>query len=181
MIRAYLRKPFLPIIGIIFVAAAAPAQSQSGANAEVMAYIQEGREFFLRHYYKQAVAPYEKALNLERKRPTLDKIWWRLLVDNLGTSYGISGDLKKAKETYAYGLAKDPKYWLFNYNMACTYAEMNDVDNTIAYLKKAYKCIEEMTTDKPADPDPWTDPSFQKLINDDKFLNFLTELRKTTH
>jgi Tfp pilus assembly protein PilF len=73
MIRAYLRKPFLSIIGIIFVAAAAPAQAQSGANAEVMAYIQEGREFFLRHYYKQAVAPYEKALNLDGSVPLWTK------------------------------------------------------------------------------------------------------------
>jgi tetratricopeptide (TPR) repeat protein len=101
-----------------------------------------------------------------------------LLVDNLGTSYGISGDLKKAKETYAYGIAKDPKYWLFNYNMACTYAELNDVDNTILYIRRAYKCIEEMDKDKPADPDPWTDPSFQKMMNDDKFVDFLTELRR---
>ena len=61
------------------------------------------------------------------------------MVDNLGMAYGISGDLKKAKDTFEYGLSKDPKYPMFNYNMACTFAEMNDVDKAISYLQQAFQ------------------------------------------
>ena len=57
----------------------------------------------------------------------LDKTLWYVLIDNLGMSYGITGDLQEAKETFDYGVSKDPTYPLFYYNLACTYAEMNDV------------------------------------------------------
>ena len=61
-----------------------------------------------------------------------------MLVDNLGMSYGITGDLQKAKETFDYGVSKDPTYPLFYYNLACTYAEMNDTAKAGAYLEKAF-------------------------------------------
>jgi tetratricopeptide (TPR) repeat protein len=97
------------------------------------------------------------------------------MVDNLGMAYGISGDLKKAKETFEYGLSKDPKYPMFHYNMACTYAEMNDVDQAIMYLKKAFENKENMIKGEKF-PDPWRDDSFQRFMNNDKFVNALKEM-----
>ena len=174
--KKYLRRPVLTIIGMVCLAVSVAAQDPSPPNSEAMVYVQEGRELYLKGLFKPAIASFEKALALEKKRPTLEKAWWRYLVEDLAISYALSGDLKKAKETFEYGLARDPKYWSFNYNMACTYAEMNDVDKAISYLKLAYKYAEEMT-DKPKF-DPWTDSSFKKLMNDDKFFDALTELER---
>ena len=61
------------------------------------------------------------------------------LIDNLGMAYGISGDLEKAKETFEYGVSKDPAYPLFHYNLACTYAEMDDATQAGSYLRKAFE------------------------------------------
>ena len=171
----YLRRKVLALIAMVCFAMLAASQDKPAPNPEVMAYIQDGRDFFLKHYYSESIPLFEKALAMERKRPSLDQFWWRILVDDLGVAYGASGNLKKAKATYEYGLAKDPKYYLFNYNMACTYAELDDADKAISYLRLTYKSIEEITTVKPK-IDPWSDPSFKKLMNNDKFVSALMEL-----
>jgi tetratricopeptide (TPR) repeat protein len=142
-----------------------------------MEYLQQGSAFYLDHDFKRAIPPYQKAVDLEKEKPTLDKTLWRVLVDNLGMAYGISGDLKKAKETFEYGLSKDPKYPMFHYNMACTYAEMNDVDKAIIYLKQAFEYKENMIKGESM-PDPRTDSSFERFLNNDKFVKALRELNR---
>src|SRR6266481_6217181 len=89
--------------------------AQNGKTA--MDYLEEGSAYYLNHDYKKAIGPYQKALELEKDHSTLDRTLWKVLVDNLGMSYGISGDLKKAKEVFEYGISKDPDYPLFYYNM----------------------------------------------------------------
>ena len=152
-------------------------RSEEKPNPQTMEYLRKGSAFYLQRDYKKAIPPYQKALDLEKEKPTLEKTLWRVLVDNLGMAYGISGDLKKAKETFEYGLTKDPKYPMFHYNMACTYAEMNDPDKAIIYLKQAFEFKENMIRGE-AMPDPWTDDSFQRFMSNDKFVNALKELRK---
>ena len=177
-----LTRLFLLLLSILCFATMGSSQPQntqanSEAAKQVYAYMQEGSAFYLEHDFKRAIPPYQKALDLEKKQPTLDKTLWRVLVDNLGMSYGISGDLKKAKETFTYGLEKDPKYPMFHYNMACTYAEMNDMEKTIVYLKQAFEYKENMIKGERM-PDPWTDDSFQRFINNEKFVNALKELNR---
>lgn len=72
-----------------------------------MRLVAEASAAFIKREYKKAIQLYSKALDLERERPTLDKNVWRVVVDNLGMSYGISGDNKKAKEVFEYGLSRD--------------------------------------------------------------------------
>ena len=36
--------------------------------------------------------------------------YWRVLVDNLGMAYGITGDLQHAEVTLNYGVSQDPSY-----------------------------------------------------------------------
>jgi tetratricopeptide (TPR) repeat protein len=168
-----LRPAALSLMGLILFAATSIAQD----NSEAYSYMQEGSAFYIKHDFKKAIPPYQKALDLEKKQQTLDKTLWRVLVDNLGMAYGITGDLKKAKETFAYGLEKDPKYPMFHYNMACTYGEMNDMDNAIVYLKQAFEYKENMIKGEHM-PDPWTDSSFQRFMNKDKFVNALRELNR---
>ena len=150
-------------------------KADTEASRQVYAYMREGSAFYLQHDFKRAIPPYQKALDLEKRQPTLDKTLWRVLVDNLGMAYGISGDLKKAKETFTYGLEKDPKYPMFHYNMACTYAEMGDMDKTISYLSQAFEYKANVIKGEKM-PDPWKDSSFQRFINNDKFVKALKEL-----
>ncbi|PYV71966.1 MAG: hypothetical protein DMG96_27535 [Acidobacteria bacterium] len=89
--------------------------------------LQQASRLYLQHDYKGAIGTYSQALELEKVNAKLDKTLWYVLIDNLGMSYGITGDLQEAKETFDYGVSKDPTYPLFYYNLACTYAEMNDV------------------------------------------------------
>ena len=151
------------------------ATAQNGKSA--MEYLGEGSAYFLKHDFKKAIPPYQKALDLEKEHPSLDKTFWKVLVDNLGMSYGITGNLKKAKEIFEYGISKDPDYPMFYYNMACTYGEMKDMDKAIEYLKLAFARKANMIEGE-AIPDPATDASFERFMNNQKFLDALKELNK---
>lgn len=156
----------------------AVAQNKSDDNSRAasakttLEHMKEGSAFFLKGDYRRAIKPYQKALDLEKKQPTLDKTLWRVLVDNLGMAYGMTGDLQRAKETFEYGIAKDPDYPMFHYNMACTYAEMNDEDRAITYLRSAFRNKENVNEGERM-PDPATDDSFRRYMKDEKFLNAL--------
>jgi tetratricopeptide (TPR) repeat protein len=151
--------------------------SKNDSAKAVLEYVRVGSAFFLKRDYKNAIKPYEKALDLEKKQSTLEKTIWRVLVDNLGMAYGITGDLKKAKRTFEYGLSKDPDYPMFHYNMACTYAEMDDKDQAIAYLKSAFKNKKNMIAGEQM-PSPANDSSFARFMKDEKFINALKEIEQ---
>jgi len=176
-----MRKEILPIIGILLlIVVPAIAQDNSDlkkGDPETLKLLEQGSRSFLDGDYKRAIPPYQKALDREKENRTLSDTIWRVMVDNLGMAYGISGDLKKAKETFEYGLSKDPKYAIFLYNMACTYAEMNDVDKSISYLQQAFQNKQNMIKGERF-PDPWTDDSFQRFMKDDKFVNALKEMSR---
>lgn len=172
-------------IGTLAIALSCAVQTPANANSQgqssdknaVMALMQEGSEYFLRRDFEKAIVPYQKALDLEKEKRTLDKTIWKVLVDNLGMSYGISGNLDKAKETFEYGISKDPDYPMFYYNLACTYGEKDDLDKAIENLKLAFDRRENMIPGEKM-PDPATDSSFQRFVNDEKFKAALKELKK---
>jgi tetratricopeptide (TPR) repeat protein len=135
----------------------------------------EGSAHFLRGEYAEAVGPYAKALESEKQSPRLHRDLWRVLVDNLTMSYGISGDLRRAKETAEYGISKDADYPMFYYLLANTYAESGDLDNTIFYLKQAFARRKNVIAGEHM-PDPRTDDSFRRFMKDEKFLAALKEI-----
>lgn len=138
----------------------------------------EASRLYLQHDYNGAIGPYAQALELEKVNPTLEKPLWYVLIDNLGISYGITGNLEKAKETFEYGVSKDAKYPLFYYNLACTYAEMNDATSATEYLKKAF---DYKTNVLPGEsmPDPRQDDSFENLMKDRQFRELAERLAKS--
>jgi tetratricopeptide (TPR) repeat protein len=170
----------LALLALLMLAAPGVSQEPSDlqkGDPETRKLLEQGSRFYLEGEYQRAIGPYQKALDREKQKRTLGDTIWRVLIDNLGMSYGISGDLKKAKETFEYGLSKDPKYAMFHYNMACTYAEMNDVENAITYLRQAFEYKDNMIKGEHF-PDPWTDDSFQRFMNNDKFVNALKEMSR---
>jgi hypothetical protein len=153
----------------------ASATQDAKPSSEAMKYLEEGSKHYLKHDYKEAIVPFAKALELEKKHPTLDKTLSHVLIDNLGMAYGMSGDLENAKETFEYGLSKDKVYPMFYYLLACTYAEMEDLDGTIVNLKLAFKYKGNVLASEQM-PDPSQDDSFQRFLKNDRFITTLREV-----
>lgn len=133
-----------------------------------MDYWKVAGELFLHKQYQESIAPYEKALELEKATPQLEKQYWYVLIDNLGMAYGITGELEKARSLFEYGIQRDPDYPLFYYNLACYYGEKSDADNAAAYLRKAFDRKANVIPGESI-PDPRSDDSFQTLLRDPAF------------
>jgi tetratricopeptide (TPR) repeat protein len=140
-----------------------------------MQLFQEGSRYFIAHQYREAVAPYQKAFEIEKSTPTLEKNLWRVLLDNLSIAYGINGDLTSAREVLTYGVSQDPDYPLFYYNLACVTAEKGDLPDTENYLKLAFERRENVIPGETF-PDARVDDSFQKLLLEKEFRQFLHSL-----
>ncbi len=146
--------------------------SSGDADSSSRYYMNEGSRYYLAHQYQEAIEPYQKALELEKHEAKLDKNLWRVLVDNLGIAYGVTGDLDKAEATFRYGLSKDPSYPMFFYNMACVYAERNDLDDTLEYLTKAFEHKADRIPGENM-PDPRKDGSFTRFLNNKRFRSLV--------
>ena len=166
----------LCLLCVVMISARAQEPSKEKIAKQTMQYASQGSAAYLKRDYKKAIEFYGKALELEKKEPTLDQTIWRIVVDNLGMSYGLSGDNKKAKETFEYGLSRDDKYPMFYYNLACASAEMNDLDNAIANLKRAFEFRQNMIPGEQI-PNPATDDSFTRFLSNEKFQRTLEELK----
>ena len=96
--RSVLKTTF-SILAVLFgfqtLCMSAPSQQKA---SQVMELMQEGSAYYLRRDFKKAIGPYQKALDLEKQKRTLEQNLWRVLVDNLGMSYGISGNLKARRK-----------------------------------------------------------------------------------
>lgn len=152
-----------------------PPSTDSSSDSSSLNYFRDGSRHFLAHDYRGAIAPYQAALDLEKRQPSLSKNEWRVLVDNLGMAYGISGDLEHSEETYNYGLSKDPDYPGFYYSMACVWAERNNMDRAMDYLQKAFARKANSIPDEGM-PDPRRDDSFQRFMSNDRFRKFVDSL-----
>lgn len=135
----------------------------------------EGSRYFIAHQYREAIAPYQKAFEIEKSTPTLEKNLWRVLIDNLSIAYGIAGDLTRARETLSYGVSQDSDYPLFYYNLACVAAEKGDLPDTQNYLKLAFERRENVIPGETF-PDARVDGSFQKLLLEKEFREFVNSL-----
>ena len=140
-----------------------------------MLLFQQGSRYFIAHQYREAIGPYRQAFEIEKVTPTLNKNLWRVLVDNLSIAYGITGDVAYARETLNYGVSKDPDYPLFYYNLACAAAEKGALSDTEKYLRLAF---DRRANTIPGEtfPDARVDDSFQKLLLQKDFRQFLNTL-----
>lgn len=137
-----------------------------------MDYFGAGSYMYMDKNYQGASFYYARALDLEKKKRTLTGEPFYALVDNLGISLAYSGEMEKAKEVFLYGTKAEPKYALFHYNLACTYAEDGDVEAAVRILKKA---INLAATQGAKIPDYKTDSSFQKIRDSEEFKKALTQ------
>jgi hypothetical protein len=143
-----------------------------------MQLFQEGSRYYVAGQFREAIPAYQKAFDIEKSMPLLEKTYWRVLIDNLGMAYGITGDLASAKSTLTYGVSKDPDYPLFYYNLACVTAEKGDVHDTEKFLKLAFDRRNNVIQGETF-PDARADDSFQKLMLQDEFRRFANSLYGT--
>jgi tetratricopeptide (TPR) repeat protein len=157
------------------------AADAAGAGPDSSYYFGEGSKYFLNNGFAQAVGPYRKALDLEKKNLTLDVAVWRQLIDNLGTAYRKIGDLKSAEEVFQYGISSDRAQPLFYYNLACVSADRNDLKEAMKRLQIAFSLQRiaaalgprpTITAPEPM-PDPRKDPCFERFLQDKKFSELL--------
>lgn len=135
-----------------------------------------GSYYFLKKDYLKAVRHYERVL--ERKDPgsALNQSSWRVLIDQLGMSYGLSGEPAKTRELLQWAIAIDPEYPMFYYILACAFAEMGDSEQALSNLRLAFQYKTNMLP-KETFPDPKKDPSFKKLFKDKRFRTELERLK----
>jgi tetratricopeptide (TPR) repeat protein len=139
-------------------------------------YLMEESRFYVQHNYAAAAEHYQKALDLEKQNRTLSKSLFRVLVDNLGMSYGLTGMLLKAKETFEYGITQDSEYPLFYYLLGCTYGEMGKKDESLEQLRLAYKYKANVISGESL-PDPLKDDSFRRFVRDKQFVAAVREMQ----
>src|SRR6185503_19975294 len=155
---------------IVLLALSASAQKTS------LQYLAEGSKYYMEGDYKGAIPPYQKALDLEKQERKLERKFWIVLVDNLGMAYGITGDIKSSFAVFEYGIANEPTYPLFYYNMASGHGELNDEENAIKYLRLAYKHKDNMLKGERL-PDPMNDSSFARFRDSETFKKAVKEMK----
>lgn len=125
--------------------------------------------------YSQAAPEFARALELDDKQKELSLEQRRQVIDGQAVSYAQSGDLQKAKSLYLAALKDDPNFTLYNYNLACVYAELHDLDSALPYLQKAWDM--RITLPKGTTfPDPRKDSSFKDYYNDPKFQEVVRDM-----
>ena len=116
----------------------------------------------------QAIPEFTTALELDDKQKQLSLEQRRQVVDGRAVCYATTGNLEKAKTLYLDALKGDPNYSIYNYNLACVYAELHNLDAALPYLQKAWDM--QITMPKGMRfPDPRKDSSFKDYYNDPKF------------
>lgn len=151
--------------------------TEDGQSAASLQSFEEGSRLYQEHNYKGAAKSYQKALDLEKQHRTLDATFFRVLVDNLGMSYGIPGKLTEAKAVYEYGISQDASYPMFYYLLACTYGEMGKMDESLDQLRLAYKFKANVIAGESV-PDPLQDDSFRKFTKNEEFVKAVREMQK---
>lgn len=136
-----------------------------------------GSYFFDQNEYAKAIKFLNKAITLEKRKPSLEKNIWRIVVDNLGMSYGITKKYSLAQKTYDYALAIDPEYPMFFYNLACLNAEMAKPDKALEYLGKTYEFRANMIPGEKF-RDIRKDSSFVSLLKNPKFEELAKQFDK---
>jgi tetratricopeptide (TPR) repeat protein len=126
--------------------------------------------------YKKAIVYYAKALEFEKQKAVLPRDAWKSLVVRFGISYGISGDLDKAKQLFEWAITQEPEYPLFYYNLACAHAELGNRDEALQNLRMAFKYKANTMPGESLD-DPKKDSSFKKYLNDKEFMTELDKMK----
>jgi hypothetical protein len=129
------------------------------------------------HMYPAAGPKFELALAKLREQPEGDvQTMTRVLTDQAGMAYGISGNLSKSRSLFEKGIATDPDYPMYYYNLACADAEEKNLSAAREHLQKAFERKANVLKGESM-PDPTKDDSFLPYRSNKDFWAFLESLR----
>jgi len=124
--------------------------------------------------YKAAAPIFEQALSkLDDNKA--QQTMRRVTTDQAGMSYGMSGDIPKARAIFEAAIAKDPDYPLYYYNLACADAEEKKLADARVHLQEAFARKGNVIPGENL-PDPTKDDSFLPYRKNKDFWNFLKGL-----
>ena len=129
--------------------------------------------------YKSAAFTFERAIGMvppDGKPFPSATIARRVVIDQAGMSYGISGDLNKARSIFENALKEDPEYPMYYYNLACADAQEKKLADARNHLKQAFDRRANMNSGEQF-PDPTKDDSFLPYRGNRDFWAFLEGLR----
>ena len=133
-----------------------------------------GTQVFYSGDYEMAIKVYSETLATQKDLQKTNKVLWYTIVDNLGMSYGVSGQLESSVKVYEDAILLDDEYPMFYYSLACGYAELLNIEEAIANLDKAWSHKDKMIAGETL-PNPMYDSSFSKHKENEKFLAWLKE------
>jgi tetratricopeptide (TPR) repeat protein len=133
--------------------------------------------------YKAAAPIFEVALAKLKENPDMaarmlkdTKTAKRVVTDQAGMAYGMSGDITKARSVFESAMAEDPDYPLNYYNLACADAEENNLTDAQTDLQQAFARKANVISGE-AMPDPTKDDSFLPYRDNKEFWAFLQSLQ----
>jgi tetratricopeptide (TPR) repeat protein len=134
-------------------------------------------EILYNHHEYAAVGPlFELALAKLQAKPEGDvKTMTRVLTDQAGMAYGISGNTAKARALFENAITHDPDYPLYYYNLACADASEKNLTAARDHLQKAFARRANILPGELI-PDPTKDDSFLPFQSDKEFWAFLKSL-----
>jgi Tfp pilus assembly protein PilF len=118
--------------------------------------------------FNAAADEYAAAIKADAAQKQLSDDEARQVNDQFGVATAMAGNLPKAKGIFEDAIKADPDYPLYRYNLACTFAEMGDLDNALVHLKAAWARRRNLAEGE-SFPDPRQDSSFKKYRDDPRF------------
>jgi len=134
---------------------------------------------FLHHDYRAAGPIFEKGLTMvpsDGAPFTSATVARRVMRDQAGMSYGISGDLAKSRSIFEKGIADDPGYPLNYYNLACADAGEKKLSDARLHLQQAFDRKANVNPGESM-PIPTEDDSFVPYKDNREFWTFLHGLK----
>jgi hypothetical protein len=141
--------------------------------ADVLLYAQV---LYEARMYKAAAPIFEMALAKVAEAPGDRKTMTRVLTDQAGMSYGMSGDIPKTRALFEKAIAQDADYPLYYYSLACADAEEKNLTGARAHLQEAFARKANVVPGEKM-PDPTKDDSFLPYRDNKEFWSFVQTLR----
>jgi hypothetical protein len=129
------------------------------------------------HMYQAAGPVFEQALTKLKDDKSKDQLrWQRVTTDQAGMAYGLAGNIPKARAIFEAGIAKDPEYPMYYYNLACADAEEKRLTDARNHLQQAFTRKANVIQGETM-PDPAKDDSFLPYRDNKEFWTFVESLR----
>jgi tetratricopeptide (TPR) repeat protein len=133
--------------------------------------------------YKAAAPMFEAALAKLKENPDIaakmmrdKKTATRVVIDQAGMAYGMSGDIQKARGLFEKAIVEDPDYPMYYYNLACADAGEKNLAGARTHLQQAFARKANVISGE-AMPEPTKDDSFLPYRDNKEFWTFLETLR----